>query len=69
LAGHHSNELQATHDQIASDSSSRFDELLVSWKPSPSFTLDAGKTVVKWGKGYAWNPVGFIERPKDPNDP
>jgi hypothetical protein len=60
---------EATHDQIASDSSSRFDELLVSWKPSPSFTLDAGKTVVKWGKGYAWNPVGFIERPKDPNDP
>jgi hypothetical protein len=24
---------------------------------------------VKWGKGYAWNPVGFVERMKDPNDP
>ncbi len=23
---------------------------------------------LKWGKGYAWNPVGFVERPKDPND-
>ncbi|MCX7169057.1 MAG: hypothetical protein NTY41_01890 [Proteobacteria bacterium] len=21
-----------------------------------------------WGKGYAWSPVGFVERPKDPND-
>ncbi len=22
----------------------------------------------KWGQGYAWSPVGFIERIKDPND-
>lgn len=32
-------------------------------------TFDLGKRVQKWGKGYAWNPVGFIERKKDPNDP
>jgi hypothetical protein len=25
--------------------------------------------VLRWGKGYAWNPIGFVERPKDPNDP
>lgn len=60
---------EATHDQISSDTSNRFDELLVSWKPSAGITLDAGKRVTKWGKGYAWNPVGFVERPKDPNDP
>ena len=24
---------------------------------------------MKWGKGYAWNPVNFIDRPKDPYDP
>jgi hypothetical protein len=24
---------------------------------------------MKWGKGYAWNPVAFIDRPKNPNDP
>ena len=24
---------------------------------------------MKWGKGYAWNPVAFIDRPKDPDDP
>ncbi len=40
-----------------------------SWTPDPSFSLDAGKKVVKWGKGYAWNPVAFIDRPKDPDDP
>jgi len=57
------------HDQMAHASESRFDELVASWKPGPGFTLDTGKTVLKWGKGYAWNPVGFVERVKDPNDP
>ncbi|MBX3651278.1 MAG: hypothetical protein KF771_07880 [Burkholderiales bacterium] len=47
----------------------RFDELYGSYKPDPGFTLDAGKIPLKWGKGYAWNPVGFVERQKDPNDP
>ena len=40
-----------------------------SWTPTPMFSLDVGKKVVKWGKGYAWNPVAFIDRPKDPDDP
>lgn len=56
-------------DQWSEDTVHRFDELVASWKPAPGFTLDAGKTVLKWGKGYAWNPTGFVERPKDPNDP
>jgi hypothetical protein len=46
----------------------RFDEAFLSYKPDPGLTIDAGKLVLKWGKGYAWNPVGFVERPKDPND-
>ncbi|MCK4910776.1 MAG: hypothetical protein KAR83_04000 [Thermodesulfovibrionales bacterium] len=41
----------------------------LSLKPSASLSVYAGKKTVKWGKGYAWNPVGFVERPKDPNDP
>ena len=41
----------------------------LSLKPSPSFTIDAGKKTMKWGKGYAWNPVAFVDRPKDPLDP
>ena len=40
-----------------------------SIKPSTSFVFEAGKKVMKWGKGYAWNPVGFIDRPKNPEDP
>ncbi len=38
-------------------------------KPTDQATIDLGKQAYKWGKGYAWNPVGFINRPKDPNDP
>lgn len=37
--------------------------------PSEGLSFDVGKKVQRWGKGYAWNPVGFFERPKDPNDP
>jgi len=38
-------------------------------KPSPSWKFEIGKKTLKWGKGYAWNPVNFIDRPKDPYDP
>lgn len=38
-------------------------------KPLPAVTLSLGKKPYKWGKGYAWNPVGFINRRKDPNNP
>lgn len=51
------------------DDEARFDELYGSYKPDPGFTLDAGKIALKWGTGYAWNPVGFVQRAKDPNDP
>ncbi len=40
-----------------------------SLKPIHSLVLDAGKKLTKWGKGYAWNPVSFIDRPKNPEDP
>jgi hypothetical protein len=28
-----------------------------------------GKKAMRWGKGYAWNPVAFVERAKDAGDP
>jgi hypothetical protein len=40
-----------------------------SLKPSSSLTIDLGKRVFNWGKGYAWSPVAFVDRPKDSNDP
>lgn len=44
-------------------------EAFLSVKPSLSLHLDVGKKRLKWGKGYAWNPVAFIDRSKNPNDP
>jgi hypothetical protein len=49
--------------------SSTFYEAYGSVKPSSNLKLDAGKKTMKWGKGYAWNPVAFVDRPKDPDDP
>jgi hypothetical protein len=42
---------------------------LVGLRPSPNFSLEAGNKVFRWGKGYAWSPVAFIDRQKDPEDP
>ena len=44
-------------------------EGFVSLRPSPNLTVEAGKKTMRWGKGYAWNPVAFLDRPKDPDDP
>jgi hypothetical protein len=48
---------------------STFYELYGSMKTSPGLKFDLGKKTMKWGKGYAWNPVAFADRPKDPDDP
>ncbi len=45
------------------------EEGFASWRPEPWFTAEIGKKVLKWGKGYAWNPVSFASRPKDVDDP
>jgi hypothetical protein len=56
-------------DQLTQNSNSSLLEAAYSIRPAPDFTLEAGKRALKWGKGYAWNPIGFVERPKDANDP
>lgn len=38
-------------------------------KPNDHVKLLVGKKSLKWGKGYAWNPVAFFDRPKSPDDP
>ena len=41
----------------------------ITSRPSSAFNFSIGKKSLKWGKGYAWNPVAFLDRPKDPEDP
>jgi len=61
--------LEGSWETRETDWLARFDEFYGSYKPDPGLTLDAGKIALKWGKGYAWNPIAFVERVKDPNDP
>ncbi|MEN8264994.1 MAG: hypothetical protein ABFR82_16210 [Nitrospirota bacterium] len=51
-----------------SDRTSIFEGYL-SLKPSQSFSIDAGKKTLKWGKGYAWTPAAFVDRSRNPDDP
>lgn len=57
------------YDHIGEDQDHLFFEALFTAQPNPGLSLDIGKKVNRWGKGYAWNPVGFVERTKDPLDP
>ena len=56
-------------DPAGGSERSVFYEAYGSLKPSPPLRIDAGKKTLKWGKGYAYNPVAFVDRPKDPDDP
>ena len=64
--------VQASHARDALEHSSTTPKVMeggLRWSAGPGLTFDVGKRVQRWGKGYAWNPVGFVERPKDPTDP
>lgn len=54
---------------VAHDRTLSLYEGVLSYEPTAGTTLEVGKKVMKWGKGYAWNPVGFVERSKNPDDP
>ena len=52
-----------------SDDDSRMYEAYVAWQIDERLNVGLGKRALRWGKGYAWSPVAFLERPKDPTDP
>jgi hypothetical protein len=60
---------QVRNDFEGWDEDTKLFEAFASMKPNPNLIFEAGKKVMKWGKGYAWNPVSFIDRPKNPEDP
>ncbi len=59
--------LSHTYQGWATDT--RLYETYASFRPTQRLTLDVGKKSLRWGKGYAWNPAAFLDRPKDPEDP
>ncbi|HKK34083.1 MAG TPA: hypothetical protein VJ934_11065 [Desulfomicrobiaceae bacterium] len=56
-------------DDLGGDNDATAYQAYATLKPSSLISASLGKKTYKWGKGYAWNPAGFINRPKDPNDP
>lgn len=50
-------------------SDGRMYEAYGAWQIDARSNLEIGKRALRWGKGYAWSPVAFLERPKDPTDP
>ena len=61
--------LENQEDQLGSQQQSVVQEFYYAYKAGDNLNYEFGKRVLKWGKGYAWNPVAFAERSKDPNDP
>jgi len=57
------------HDRPEWDRDTTLSEGYASLKPGPGLTVNAGKQVIPWGKGYAFNPVAFTSRSKDPDNP
>lgn len=60
---------EAQRDELGHEGEASLHEGYLALDPASGTRIEAGKRTLRWGKGYAWNPVGFIERPKDPNDP
>ena len=60
-----------TFYQYASEEplSPSFFELYGSLNLSPRLTMSIGKRRFNWGKGYAFNPVGYVNAEKDPENP
>ena len=52
-----------------SDDDSRMYEAYAAWQIDERSNVELGKRALRWGKGYAWSPVAFLERAKDPTDP
>ncbi|MBT4482735.1 MAG: hypothetical protein HOC71_03550 [Candidatus Latescibacteria bacterium] len=46
-----------------------FYELYGSLNISPRWSMSIGKRRFNWGKGYAFNPVGYVNAEKDPENP
>lgn len=44
-------------------------QLFLTAKLSKNHTIDIGKKTLRWGKGYFFNPIAFLEHPKDPLEP
>jgi hypothetical protein len=69
LSFHFTGHASALHGPDGTASDARMYEAYAGWQVDPNINTEVGKRALRWGTGYAWNPVGFMQRPKDPFDP
>jgi len=62
----HASALDDPHGTV---SDARMYEAYAGWRADTRTVVELGERALRWGTGYAWNPVGFLQRPKDPIDP
>ncbi|MBU8912292.1 MAG: hypothetical protein KOO65_13565 [Desulfobacterales bacterium] len=63
------NSLIYYNEDVDWESERKVEEAYITFQPSVSWAVDAGKKVHKWGKGYAFSPSAFFSRPKNIDDP
>ncbi|MEA2050155.1 MAG: hypothetical protein U9O56_05440 [Campylobacterota bacterium] len=51
------------------DSNYNLNQAYINYKYNDNHQLNIGKKTPKWGKGYFVNPIAFIDKRKDPNNP
>ena len=64
-------EFQINHSNINDEEKNIYtiNQLFLNYKVSSNNSFNLGKKSLKWGKGYFFNPVAFLDRKKDPNNP
>lgn len=64
-------DIMADYEKTAEISDREFtlNQAFINYKHNENHYINIGKITPKWGKGYYFNPVGFIDRKKDPNEP
>ncbi len=64
-------EFQANHKNINNKEENKYftNQLYLNYDISQNHNFDFGKKTLRWGKGYFFNPVAFLDRKKDPNNP
>lgn len=60
---------QRLHDDFIDDNETSVHQAYIAHQYNDRLNQELGKRSLRWGKGYAWNPVAFVERSKDPLDP
>lgn len=64
-------QLQLNHKNINNSEKNNYttNQLFLNYKATSNHSVAFGKKSLKWGKGYFFNPVAFLDRKKDPNNP